>query len=122
MDAPYPASAFGDRVQLHKLAPGVNTGGGKVSSYVKTGGPLPCRVMRLAARAKDLEVVTEMETTFELSFPAANPAQPHDLFAWLDATAGGDPEAELDRIEVVEAPTPRDPGGRLWQAFGVIVQ
>jgi hypothetical protein len=117
VDVPFPASAFGDRVQLYRRTPGVNTGGGKTKQYTATGGILPCRVVRLAARAKDLAEVTETETTFEVSFPARPGGDVGDLYAWLDPAG-----AEIDRIAITEAATPRDPGGRMWMAFGVIVQ
>lgn len=117
MNPPFPATAFLDRVQLYKLAPGVNTGGGKKATFLKTGAPIPCRVMRLAARAKDLEVVTETETQFELSFPARPGGDVGDLYAWLSTD-----DTELDRIAITEAALPRDPRGRMWMAFGVIVQ
>lgn len=117
MEAPYPALAFPDRVQLYKLEPGVNTGGGKKPAFVATGGPLPCRVGRMASRAKDLEIVTETETEYEVSFPTRPGGEKGDLYAWLDRD--GD---EIDRLSVTQAATPRDASGRIWTAYGVIVQ
>lgn len=121
MNVPHPPSAYGDRVQLYRLTPGINSGGGKIATFIKTGDPLPCRVVRLAAKAKDLEVVTNTETTFEISFPARPAGEPRDLYAWLDTTIP-DLSSELDRIEIIERAMPRDPAGRMWMAFGVIVQ